>query len=119
MPCTVRDTSGPVGSDLIAPPGRQQVAKSLPNLALQRTIGSLAPLGRPLAAERQGVGELEDHHVRRCPACRRRLGLSFVFEVRHILRFLCTRCWATVHLDPVQFVACTIAGGLFGVGLPL
>jgi hypothetical protein len=34
--------------------------------------------------------------------------------MKHIMRFLCTRCWATVHLDPVQFVAYTVAGAIFG-----
>ena len=57
--------------------------------------------------------------MRRCPACRRNLGTSFIFEMRHITRFLCTKCWATIHLRPIQFVAYTIGGGAFGVGLVL
>ena len=40
--------------------------------------------------------------------------MSFIFEMKHITRFLCTRCWATIHLDPVEFVTYPVAGGVLG-----
>jgi hypothetical protein len=41
--------------------------------------------------------------------------MSFILEMKHITRFLCTRCWATIHLDPVEFATYTVAGGALGV----
>ncbi len=40
--------------------------------------------------------------------------MSFILEMKHITRFLCTRCWATIHLDLVEFATYTVAGGVLG-----
>jgi hypothetical protein len=45
--------------------------------------------------------------------------MSFVLEMKHVTKFLCPRCWATVRLDPPQFLAWTIGGALLGAGLAL
>ena len=42
-----------------------------------------------------------------------------MFEMKHVTKFLCPRCWATVHLNPSQFLAWTIGGGLVGAGAVL
>jgi hypothetical protein len=80
---------------------------------LQRLAAALA-----FAAKRATVDSYGGRaRMRRCPACKKWLGRSFVFEMKHVMRFLCPRCWATVHLDPAQFIACTLGGALFGAGL--
>jgi hypothetical protein len=55
--------------------------------------------------------------MRKCPACQQRLSILGVFEPTRLLKILCRNCWATVRLNPPQFVAYTIAGGLSGVGI--
>lgn len=54
--------------------------------------------------------------MRRCPACKGSLGMSFVCEMKHVTKFLCPHCWATVRLDPSQFLRWTVGGALAGVG---
>jgi hypothetical protein len=76
---------------------------------------NLTPRVAGFAGYRHSAGQLTAVRMRRCPACRRRLGMSFIFEMKHITRFLCTRCWATIHLGPVEFATYTVAGGVLGI----
>jgi hypothetical protein len=57
MPYMVRHTYAQAASAPSVRHGQVRERGSLPNQALQRTISSLAPLGRLLAAERQDVGQ--------------------------------------------------------------
>jgi hypothetical protein len=45
------------------------------------------------------------------------LGLLTVVNFSHGLTFSCRRCWATLRLNPSQFVSATLVGGLAGIGI--
>ena len=57
--------------------------------------------------------------MRQCPACGRRLPLLTIADPTHLLTFLCKRCWATVRLNPQEFVKHTIVGAAVALAIIL